>query len=93
MSVVESPFLSKYLSEIFFELSNTLDLESRQLLEQSYNASFAAYELHEKPNQTADSLNGEVVSNSEDDLAAVILTIAFQKVIAKKRKNLAQRFR
>ena len=61
---------------MFSELSNTLDSESRQLLEQSYNASFAACELHEKANRTADSLNGEIVSDSENDLAAAVSTIA-----------------
>lgn len=79
---------------MFSKLSNTLDFESRQLLEQSYNASFAACELHEKANGTADSLNGEIVSDSE--LAAAVSTIASpeaKKLIAKKRKNLAQRFR
>lgn len=72
-----------------FELSNTLDPESRQL---SYNASLAACDLHKKTNRIADSLNGEVGSDSEDDLAAVISTIASPET-KKKRKNLAQRFR
>ena len=88
--------MMSFLGTVFHSILDTLsDAESKCLLEQSYNACVAALELQKRDNSAAAALNGEIVSESESDVEvdSNLSSHETKCMVARKRRNLLQRFR
>ena len=94
--ITENPPIMSFLGTVFHSILDKIShSENKCLLEQSYNACVAALELQKRDNRAASAFNGEVVSESESD-AVVDTNLSSHEtrcMVARKRRNLLQRFR
>ena len=92
----EMPEVKKHLEAFYAEVLSTVDPLNRPLLQQSYHAFQATSQELENSSRTAATLNGEIVSDSENDPCIPVTSVASpeaKKVIAMRRKSLARKAR